>query len=130
MADLKTRIAFGPEANVDNAIAQGLVDANDIMFLNEGKIAWIKSDGTKVMLEDKQQVCKVDALPEVGEENIVYIFEGSLYVWDGTTYVNPVGGGGVSEDIVDTKITASAEELRAYTDEQIENAVAVEVIEF
>ena len=50
MPEMKSKHAFGSEANVDNAIEQGLIDAYDVLFLNEGKIGWVDRDGNKVIL--------------------------------------------------------------------------------
>lgn len=133
MAEMKSKHAFGSEANVDNALAQGLIDAYDVLFLDEGKIGWINKDGEKVILEDKVQVALVDVLPETGNADVIYIYGGNIYLWNGSEFVSPVGeGGGVSEDTVDTKIetakTEITESANAYTDEQI--AAAFTIVEF
>ena len=133
MSETRSKHAFGSEANVDNALAQGLIDAYDVLFLDEGKFGWIDRNGNKVILEDRVQVALVETLPETGSEDVIYIFDGSIYIWNGTEFVSPVGeGGGVTEDAVDTKIeTAIAtvtESANAYTDEQI--AAAFTVVEF
>lgn len=51
MSTTKSKHAFGSEANVDAALAQGLIDAYDILFLDEKKIGWIDRDGNKVIPE-------------------------------------------------------------------------------
>ena len=132
MPEMKSKHAFGSEANVDNALSQGLIDAYDVLFLDEGKIGWIDKNGNKVVLEDKVQVALVDALPETGNADVIYIYGGNIYLWNGTEFVSPVGDGGVSEDLVDTKIenavTSATESANAYTDERI--AAAFTVVEF
>lgn len=133
MSETRSKHAFGSEANVDNALAQGLIDAYDVLFLDEGKFGWIDRNGNKVILEDRVQVALVEALPETGSEDVIYIFEGALYIWNGTEFVSPAGeGSGVTEEAVDIKIeTAIAtvtESVNAYTDEQI--AAAFTVVEF
>jgi hypothetical protein len=131
---LKSRHAFGSESKVDYAISEGLIDAYDILFLNEGKIGWIDKNGNKVILEDKEQVLTVDELPEAGESNVIYIYDSKFYFWNGTEYVATASGGNLDEEIVDAKVNsafASAiEESNAYTDEQIANAMSTEVVEF
>ena len=126
---LKSRHAFGAEANIDSALDQGLIDAYDILFLNEGKIGWIDKDGNKVILEDKDQVITVEALPEVGEPNIVYIYDSKFHFWNGTEFVT-TNENGVNETVVNEKVAAAVQEANAYTDEQIAKAVITEVVEF
>lgn len=132
MPEMKSKHAFGSEANVDNALAQGLIDSYDVLFLDEGKIGWIDKNGNKVILEDKVQVALVDALPETGKADVIYIYGGNIHLWNGAEFISPVGDGGVSEDLVDTKIenavTSATESANAYTDERI--AAAFTIVEF
>ena len=133
--NLRSKHAFGSLANVDAAIASGAIDAYDILFLKEGKIGWIDKDGNKIIAEGKQQVVVVDALPEVGEEAILYVVNSVGYTWNGTEF-KPIAeaAGGLDEAAIDEKIaTAKAEakaealeEAKAYADEQI----SVEIVEF
>lgn len=117
---LKSRHAFGSETNVDSALDQGLIDAYDILFLNEGKIGWIDKDGNKVILEDKKQVVSVDVLPETGDSETIYIFDSKFYFWNGTEFVTSACN--VDEIIVDEKIetavTNAVKTANTYTDEQ------------
>jgi len=117
---LKSRHAFGSLANVDSALDQGLIDAYDILFLKEGKIGWIDADGNKVILEDKAQVVTVDVLPEVGEDNVVYIYNSKFYFWDGEKFAAPEDIQGVSEEDVNEKVATAVSEANDYTDEKIE----------
>ena len=127
---LKSKHAFGSEANIDSALQNGLIDAYDILFLNEGKIGWIDKDGKKVIIEDKKGVKAVDTLPAVGETEMVYICNSKLYFWDGTKFVTSMDEGGMSEAEIDTKIDAKidavktdvVEQANAYTDGKIEIA--------
>ena len=116
---LRSRHAFGSEANVDSALQQGLIDAYDILFLKEGKIGWIDADGNKVILEDKKQVTTVDVLPEVGEDNMVYICGSKFYFWDGEKFAAPEDIQGVSEEEVDAKIVTAVSNANAYTNEKV-----------
>lgn len=59
MSNLKSRHAFGSEANIASAIEQKLVDAYDILFLDEGKIGWIDKDGN-VIIPDNEILEQVD----------------------------------------------------------------------
>lgn len=90
MSELKSRHAFGSEANIEAALAAGAIDAHDILFLNEGKIGWIDKDGQPIILEGKKQIVPVSSLPETGENGVVYIYDNQLYLWDGTQFVSLV----------------------------------------
>ena len=89
---LKSRHAFGSEANIDSALDQGLIDAYDILFLDgdtEPKIGWVDKDGVVRMVEDKAQVVRVEELPTTdGDENVVYIYDNECYIWNGTQCVS------------------------------------------
>ena len=124
----QSKHAFGSEANIDTALAQGLIDAFDILLLNEGKIGWIDRDGNKVIVDNTKQILFVDELPETGEEKTMYVCNNKCYFWNGTEFVSP-DGAGVSENVVDEKIDTAKVEItesaNAYTDEQIAEAIAV-----
>ena len=132
MSTTKSKHAFGSEANVDSALAQGLIDAYDVLFLSEGKIGWIDKNGNKVILENKQQVMTVSELPATGNSEVIYIYNAKFYLWDGSDYVSPTVEGGVDETTVDNKIDTAVQEVadaaNAYTDTKIDEAL--EVVEF
>lgn len=132
--NLRSKHAFGSEANVDSALASGKIDAYDILFLNEGKIGWIDGNGEKVIIENKLQVVSVDTLPEVGEEGILYVENSIGYTWNGEEF-KPIGGSTiVNEEVVDDKIeaanTATLDEAKNYIDEQLANVSSNVVVEF
>ena len=131
---LKSKHAFGSEANVDSALASGKIDAYDILFLSEGKIGWIDANGNKVILEDKVQVMMVDELPESGEEGILYVVNSIGYTWNGTEFKPIAETTGLDESEVDAKIEAAnttvLETAKSYTDTQIQEVSAVKVVEF
>ena len=133
MSTTKSKHAFGSEANVDYALQQGLIDAFDILFLDGGKIGWIDKTGKQVILEDKAQVVLLESLPETGAEDVIYIYNNSIYLWDGAEFVAASNDGSVSESDVDSKIEAAKSEIldaaKAYTDEQA-TASADSVVEF
>lgn len=130
MAELKARHAFGSEASVAQALAEGKIDAYDILFLREKKIGWIDKDGNPVILEDETGVAQVDALPEVGESGKIYIYQNEGYVWDAaeSKFVAISKSVDVSalEEEVATKVTA--EEVKTMIKES-ENSF-VEIVEF
>lgn len=133
MSNTKSKHAFGSEANIDSALQRGLIDAFDILFLDEGKIGWIDRSGGKVVLEDKEQVVLLESLPETGSSNIVYIYNNRIYLWDGTAFISPSSEGSVSESVIDSKIQAAKSEVldaaKAYADEQV-TASSETVVEF
>ena len=133
MSNTRSKHAFGSEANIDSALQQGVIDAFDILFLDEGKIGWIDKSGSKVILEDKEQVVLLDSLPETGLSNVIYIYNNHIYLWDGTAFISPTGDGSVSESMVDSKINAAKNEVldaaKAYADEQV-TASSETVVEF
>lgn len=132
MSTMKSKHAFGSEANVDNALQQGIIDAYDVLFLSEGKIGWIDKNGNKVIPENKKQVLTVSELPETGDIEVIYLYNAKMYIWDGAEYVSPTVEGGVDETTVDSKIDSAVQEVadaaNAYTDSQID--AALEVVEF
>lgn len=131
---LKSKHAFGSEANVDAALASGKIDAFDILFLSEKKIGWIDANGNKIILEDKVQVMPVEELPETGEEGILYVCNSIGYTYDGTEFKPIAETTGLDEAAVDAKIEAANTELletvKEYTDTQIQEVSAVKVVEF
>ena len=131
---LRSKHAFGSEANVDAALASGKIDAYDILFLSEGKVGWIDANGNKVIVEDKVQVMTVDELPETGEESILYVVNSIGYTWNGTEFKPIAETSGLDESEVDAKIeaanTALLETVKEYTDTQIQEVSSVKVVEF
>ena len=128
---LKSRHAFGSEANIDSALDQGLIDAYDILFLKEGKIGWIDAEGQKVILEDKTGVVSVDVLPEVGNLETVYICQSKFYFWNGEEFIAPIDEIGVSAEEVDAKIGTAVlnamDKANAYTDGKMGIAEKIKV---
>ena len=126
---LKSRHAFGSEANIDSALDQGLIDAYDILFLKEGKIGWIDAEGKKVILEDKTGVKSVDVLPEAGEPETVYIYDSKLHFWNGSEFVIIANESGLSEEEVNAKIDTAVSDVEdkanTYTDKMMETVEAI-----
>lgn len=124
MADeiLRSKHAFGDFANLDKAIADGKIDAYDILFLDgktEPKIGWVDKDGNVIILEDKKQVMVVDSLPETGNEDTIYICGSTFYFWNGSEFVASADNAGVSEDFVNARFDDAVSEANAYTDEKL-----------
>lgn len=78
----KAKHAFGSEANISKALADGTIDTFDILFLDEKKVGWINKNGEVVIAEGDKDVIKVSELPATGgKEDVVYIFENQGYIW-------------------------------------------------
>lgn len=141
----KARHAFGTTENVEAALQAGTINAYDILFLDGDtvpKVGWVDKNGTFRLVEDKNQVVRVDELPtENGDEGVVYICNNECYIWNGTECV-PLSKsadltaledqvaqlesqlvGKVDEATVDSKVEAAVEAA-------IAEVVGEEVIEF
>lgn len=61
----KAKHAFGALENIDNAISSGKVDAYDILFVKDadGKpyVGWVDKDGNKVVVDDSEELAKLEA---------------------------------------------------------------------
>ena len=64
MAD-KAKHAYGSRAKLSEAIAQGLVDAYDLLFLNgedeTPAIGWVAKDGTPIVLSPADDLAEAEA---------------------------------------------------------------------
>ena len=89
MFDAKSKYVFGSEAAVDAALKNGLIDAYDVFFLDEVGFGWIDRNGEKVVLKNKKQVSVVDFLPDVGEYEVIYIYNSNIFLWNGVGYTSP-----------------------------------------
>lgn len=84
----KTRIAFGSEDRITKALEDNLINAYDIVCLDEKKIGWIDKEGNAVIVEGEQYVVPVEELPTAdGKSNVIYIYGNKGYIWDGTKCV-------------------------------------------
>lgn len=127
MSELKSKHAFGSEANVSNAIQRGLIDEYDIIFFNEGKLGWLDKDKNLTMLKIPQSVQTVTALPAKGEANTVYICGSMMYFWTGAGFKSIISesSGGVPETVVDAKLDSLKADLYQHTDDAISEAMSL-----
>lgn len=137
----RARHAFGNTTNLDNAIASGMIDAYDILFLDgdtDPKVGWVDKNGTVRMAKGKDHVVRVSELPvDNGDENVVYICNNEGYIWNGEQCI-PISKSaditGLEDQIsrieaqIDNKI--SADDVRAIVDAAVEEASSAEVVEF
>lgn len=130
---LRSRHAFGNEADIDDALLKKKIDQHDILFLTTAdgkhKIGWIDKDGNKIILDDHdtKQVILVEELPEAGENEVLYIYDSKFYYWDGEKFVSPVDLTGVDEATVDQKVATAVDSVNVYTDEKVA-AISEEVV--
>lgn len=86
MAVDKARHAFGNSENLEQALQSNTIDAYDILFLDgdsEPKIGWVDKNGLVRLVQDKNQVVRVNELPvSGGDENVVYVYNNEGYIWD------------------------------------------------
>lgn len=134
----KARHAFGSEANIQNALDAGKIDAFDILFLDEKKVGWINKQGEVVIAEGEAYVMNVTELPTSdGKENVVYIYNNEGYIWNGTECVPLAKSADLTtletqvsdlETQMDNKVDATT--VQSMIDTAVEDASASEVVEF
>ena len=130
----RAKHAFGTLEKVDSALANGIIDAYDILFVKDanGKpyVGWIDKEGNKVVIEEEDEVVIVEgeSLPESGESGKIYVHGSDAYVWNGNEFVNlckPTDVSALEEEIA-TKVTA--EEVKTMIKESEDSSV--EIVEF
>lgn len=130
----RAKHAFGTLEKVDSALANGTIDAYDILFVKDanGKpyVGWIDKEGNKVVVEEEDEVVNVEgeSLPESGESGKIYVHGSDAYVWNGNKFVNlckPTDVSALEEEIA-TKVTA--EEVKTMIKESEDSSV--EIVEF
>ena len=138
MAD-KARFAFGSKAGVAAAIQRGDVDAYDFLCLsgeNENpSLGWVDKNNNPVYVECIKYIDVVTALPETGEEGIIYMLEGKGYVWYNSAFVPMAESVDLSalQEQINAKIDAS--EVETLIDTRIEEKLVevntgYEIVEF
>ena len=136
---LKSKHGFGALENVDAAIANGKLDAYDILFVKDknGKpyVGWVDKCGNKVIVEETEEVLVVEgeSLPESGEYGKIYLFGEDGYFWNGEKFIclsksvdltsleNELAKKANAEE-VDEKINQAISSANAYTDQKVEDA--------
>lgn len=130
----KAKFAYGSKENVAAAIESGAVDAFDFLCLSgeneRPSVGWVDSQGNPVYVECVKYVEVVSALPETGEEGVIYMLEGKGYVWYNGAFVPMSESTDLSalEAEVATKVDAATVETMIET--AVAEAAGVEVVEF
>lgn len=137
----KARHAFGNTANLDSALASGVIDAYDILFLDgdtEPKVGWIDKNGTIRLVENKGKIVRVDELPQSdGNDDVVYIYNNECYIWDGEQCIPMAKTADLTnletqvsriEEQIGDKVDATT--VQAMVNAAVEEATSSEVVEF
>lgn len=137
----KARHAFGTLEGIDNALANNIIDAYDILFVKDAKgkpyVGWIDKNGEKVVIQEDDEVVMVEgeSLPESGIVGKIYVHGSDAYIWKDNAFVNLCKPTDVSE--LQTQVTELEEEVETKVDaETVQTMIAkysesvIEVIEF
>lgn len=137
----KARHAFGTLEGIDNALANNIIDAYDILFVKDanGKpyVGWIDKNGEKVVVQEDDEVVMVEgeSLPESGIVGKIYVHGSDAYIWQDNAFVNLCKPTDVSE--LQTQVTELEEEVETKVDaETVQTMIAkyseavIEVVEF
>lgn len=109
MAD-KARHAFGSEAKIQEALAAGVIDAYDILFLDEKKVGWITKDGEVVIAETDLSGVEAELATKATTEEV----EKKLAAKADATEV---------DEKINTAVTDTVATANSYTDEKLEAAL-------
>lgn len=130
----KARFAYGSKSKVDAALKSGDVNEFDFLCLSgeneRPSVGWIDKNGNPIYVECVKYIEVVSALPETGEEGIIYMLEGKGYVWYENAFVPMSESTDLSalEEEVAKKVDAATVETMIET--AVAEASGVEVVEF
>ena len=97
MAD-KARHAFGSEAKIQEALAAGVIDAYDILFLDEKKVGWVTKDGEVVIAETDLSGVEAELATKADATKV--------------------------DEKINTAVTDTVASAKAYTDGKVEAAIS------
>lgn len=133
MAD-KARFAYGSKAKVAAAIESGAINEFDFLCLSgeneRPSVGWVDAKGNPIYVECVKYVEVVSALPEIGEEGIIYMHEGKGYVWYNNEFApmsETVDLSALEEEVA-TKVDVATVETMIET--AVAEASGIEVVEF
>lgn len=86
------KFAAGEYYKIQSAVDTGVLTYPSYVYIrDENKLAFIDQDASinRIIGDNEEQVVKVDALPDISEakENVLYIFDGIVYIFNGTEFV-------------------------------------------
>lgn len=93
-------------------------DTGRLAFIDQGNVIKLINDGEE-SAEQKKQVVKVDALPETGDVETLYILDGIVYVFDGTEFKAQYVDHTAELEALDERITIVEESLTDLADEVV-----------
>lgn len=134
MATDKARFAYGSKSKVATAIESGAINEYDFLCLSgeneRPSVGWVDANGNPIFVECVKYVEVVSALPETGEEGIIYMLEGKGHVWYDGAFVPMTES--VDLSVLEAKIDSKVDTKTVET--MIETAVAeasgFEIVEF
>lgn len=130
----RARFAFGSRGNIDAALKSGAIDAYDLLCLSgEGErpsIGWIDKNGNPVFVECVKCIEVVSALPDTGEEGIIYMLKGKGHVWYEDEFIPMADDIDLSalEAEIATKVDAAT--VGSMIETAIAESAGIKVIEF
>ena len=85
------KFAAGEYYKIQSAVDTGVLTYPSYVYIrDENKLAFIDQDASinRIVGDNEERVVKVDALPDISEakENVLYIFDGIVYVFNGTDF--------------------------------------------
>ena len=86
------KFAAGEYYKIQSAVDTGVLTYPSYVYIrDENKLAFIDQDASinRIIGDNEEQVIKVDTLPDISEakENVLYIFDGIVYIFNGTEFV-------------------------------------------
>lgn len=133
MAD-KARFAYGSKSKVAAAIESGVINEFDFLCLSgeneRPSVGWVNSQGDPIYVECVKYIEVVSALPEAGEEGILYMLEGKGYVWYNEEFVPMSESVDLSEIEAEVATKVDAATVETMIETAVAEASGVEVVEF
>lgn len=134
MATDKARFAYGSKSKVATAIESGAINEYDFLCLSgeneRPSVGWVDANGNPIFVECVKYVEVVSALPETGEEGIIYMLEGKGHVWYDGAFVPMTESVDLSalEAKIDSKVDTKTVETMIET--AVAEASGFEIVEF
>lgn len=125
---MKARHAFGSEQDISKALANGKIDAFDILFLDEKKVGWVTKEGDVVIAETDLSEVEAKIATKADAQEV----ETKLAEKADVTEVETELATKASLEEVDAKVKAAATDsvasANAYTDKMVEAAMGEHLI--
>lgn len=109
----KARHAFGSEKNISKALADGVIDTYDILFLDEKKVGWVTRDGEVVIAEPDLSGVEAELATKANAEEVEELGNQIATKADATEV----------DKKINTAVVDSVASAKAYTDGKVEAAI-------